>query len=218
MRYLLLFFSIFFLVNISCATDQPVIERPEGPVPTIPIEAEPEVQALIQELTEQELQELFPLLPARPEPVPEIERLPTESVLDPAPETQDDFDPISISQEEFETTKADIQKLILDLNGIIRARNYNTWLTYLSEEYRRRINSREFLNEIKTRSPVLGDRINNARDYFTYVVVPSRANDRVDDIEFLTRHKVAAYTLDRNGNRLILYDLEIIDNKWMIVH
>ena len=56
------------------------------------------------------------------------------------------------------------------------------------------------------------------RDYFDNVVVPSRSNDRVDDISFISENRVKAYTEDNRGNRVVLYDLEIIDNTWKIIN
>jgi hypothetical protein len=191
MKYWPLFLAVFMLMNISCASNPPVVENSveDPPIAVLP-EPEPVEQPPVQVQTVVETPPTPPAVPV--------------------------FNPASISQEVFDTAKADIQRLVEDLNRIIRAGNYNTWLTYLSEEYRNRINSREFLNEINTYPGVRG-RINSARDYFNYVVVPSRANDHVDDIEFISQQEVRAYTLGSQGQRLVLYDLEYINNRWMIV-
>jgi hypothetical protein len=187
MKYWLQFLAVILLINISCATNPPVVvnlaEAPPVAVLPVPVDPPP-AQATVE--------------------------------TPPAPPAEPVFDPSSITQEVFDTAKADIQRLVEDLNRIIRAQNYNTWLTYLSVEYRNRINSREFLNEINTYPGVRG-RINSARDYFNYVVVPSRTNDHVDDIEFISQQAVRAYTLGSQGQRLVLYDLEYINNRWMIV-
>ncbi|MDR1252282.1 MAG: hypothetical protein LBK62_08955 [Treponema sp.] len=130
------------------------------------------------------------------------------------------FNPVDISQEVFDSTKVEVQKFIMDLNQIIRGRNYNAWRTVLSDDYFRTISSSQFLATIsdlpamKTRKIVL----KNPQDYFNYVVVPSRANDRVDDIEFLSRNRVKVYTLNANGERLRLYDLEHTGNTWIIIN
>ena len=59
--------------------------------------------------------------------------------------------------------------------------------------------------------------LRTARDYFENVVVPSRSNDQVDDIEFISDTQVKAYTIDARGHRLILYNLENIDDQWKII-
>ena len=157
--------------------------------------------------------------PAQETPPP-VQDAPPEPVQAPAEEAG--FNPDRISQETYDTTMSEIQQLVGELNGIIRARNYNSWLTYLSEEYRNEINSREFLNELVQTYPAFRGRINNARDYFTNVVVPSHANDHVDDIEFVSENRVKAYTIfvAANGQRerAVLYDLELIDGKWKIIN
>jgi hypothetical protein len=145
------------------------------------------------------------------------------------------FDPDNISDEVFLAAKADITALIDELNGIIRARNYSVWLTHVAGSYLKEISSRAFLDE-KTEELYRRDQIvaqnlgrdpelvakrvlSTPRDYFNYVVVPSRANDRLDDISFLSSTRVRAYTVDeRRGQRLVLYDLAHINDKWMIVN
>jgi hypothetical protein len=134
------------------------------------------------------------------------------------------FDPGSISQELYDSTKADVQKYIESLNQIIRNKNYNAWKEELSPEFFAEISSPAFLRSVsetdamKTRNIVL----RTAQDYFNNVVVPARANSRVDDIEFIGQHRVMAYTIatNREGQtqRLRLYDLENIGNIWKIVN
>ena len=172
-----------------------------------------------------------PFLIAYPEPIPrftvaQVEPvfLPVEPVPPPAelsPEaaliaSEAIFDPLSISQEVYGATKSDIQELVERLNSIIRTRNFNTWVTYLREDYYQKISSREFLSDIVRRFPVFRGRINNARDYFTHVVVPSRTNDRVDEIEFISENEVRAYTVDSRGQVLVLYNLEKQGGQWKI--
>ncbi|MDR2144403.1 MAG: hypothetical protein LBP29_08545, partial [Treponema sp.] len=54
------------------------------------------------------------------------------------------FDPSSITKEEFDTTKVEVQHLIQKLNDIIKAKNYTSWVSYLGEDYFRLISSREY--------------------------------------------------------------------------
>ena len=147
--------------------------------------------------------------PAVPQPV----------VLEPAPPPLEYvFEFGTITKVEFDTAKSEIQKLVEDLNKIIKAGNYNTWLTYLGEDYRQRINSKNFLNDLMEKYPSFKGKINSARDYFNYVVVPSRTNDRVDDIEFISKNEVYAYTEDAKGQTVVLYHLKNLDGKWKITY
>jgi hypothetical protein len=129
------------------------------------------------------------------------------------------FDPSSISQVEKDTSMQEIRQLTQQLNTIIRAKNYNAWITYLDPGYLATINSREFLDNV-SKSPTLVKQkiaLNSAYDYFINVVVPSRANSRVDDIEFVSKNRVKAYTIDNKENRLRLFDLEKTGTGWKII-
>jgi len=114
----------------------------------------------------------------------------------------------------------EIQQLTQRLNGIIRAKNYNSWVTYLDPAYLATINSREFLETVSKAEVLVKQKIvlNSAYDYFINVVVPSRANSRVDDIEFISQNRVKAYTIDAKANRLRLYDLEKTGAGWKIIN
>ena len=66
-----------------------------------------------------------------PEPLPEPPPQTTAPMEEPFIADQA-FDPANISEDLYETTKAEIQDIIQKLDIIIRDRNYNAWLGYLS--------------------------------------------------------------------------------------
>ncbi|MDL2229809.1 hypothetical protein LJC14_06120 [Treponema sp. OttesenSCG-928-L16] len=172
-----------------------------------------------------------------PEAVPEETAVPGDSFeedLRPLPEeegslaeqaaAEDDddpyFDPASVSQELYDTTKSDVQELIQNLNQIIRARDYDAWVSYLGADYFTAISSPEYLNRISESARLKAQNIalKTPQDYFIHVVVPSRANDRVDDIEFISKKRVKAYTITPSGQRLRLYNLEDTNAGWKIIN
>jgi len=148
---------------------------------------------------------------------------------------KEEFDSASISEARFQATKKELTAFIVELNGIIKARNYNAWVAHLDDSYFQEISSKAFL-DAKTEELYLRDQVvaqntgrdprlvpkrilRTPRDYFDYVVVPSRADDRLDDIAFISETHVRAYTIDeRRGQRLVLYELASINNKWLIVN
>ena len=194
------------------------------PLPVEPSPPPVEPEPLLVEPSSPPFEPTFP--PAELDPIP-VEPPPAEPVLalvepvrpqtEPAPAPVEPlFDLQNIPIEVYEETKSEIQELVEHLNRIIRARNFNSWISYLTEDYYQKINSREFINNLVIRFPIYRGRINNARDYFSLVVVPSRANDRVDEIEFITENEVRAYTVDARGRAVVLYHLEKLDGQWKI--
>jgi len=141
-----------------------------------------------------------------------------------AAQQSDDFDPTTISQQLYDTTRDEVRRFIEALNQIIRDRKFNEWKANLSPEYFAEISSAENLQNLSEQPAMKTRRIvlRTAEDYFLNVVVPSRANLRVDDIEFISGNRVKAFTFTKNSAgediSLRLYDLEKIGNTWTIIN
>lgn len=210
-RALAILFVPALILSVSCRTPAPVQE------PIREVKQEPKVEAKQEPRVEEKI----------PEVIPEKEEEADEAVVeepkveittppaDPAP-----FDPSSITKEVFDSTKTDVQALIQRLNGIIREKDYETWVTFLGKDYRAALSDPSFLGRISA-STVLRKQnvtLRSLRDYFIYVVVPSRAYDRVDDIEFIGQNRVKAFTVDSKARRLRLYDLEKTPTGWEIIN
>ena len=194
-----------------------------GTVPT-----PPKAPLVVEPVVEGEVPPAPPIEEKSPEVINQAEA-PVETPVN------NTFDPNNVSEEMFRTAKTEITVTIFELNWIIKAKDYKAWVNHLSEPYFLEISSKSFLDE-KTdelyrrdqivaqntgRDPGLVEKriLRTAMDYFNYVVVPSRANDKLDDISFITETRVRAYTVDeRRGQRLVLYDLAHIDDKWLIVN
>jgi hypothetical protein len=158
--------------------------------------------------------------PATQDPSESVPAAQTAAPVEIEDDDPDTFDPGSITQDLYDSTKSDVQHLIEELNGIIRAKNYNAWKSYLDEKYLADISSSEYLRRISNTAAMKSQKIvlKVPEDYFNYVVVPSRANSRVDDIEFITQRRVKAFTITEKGQRLRLYDLERSSSGWKIIN
>jgi len=122
-----------------------------------------------------------------------------------------------VSEEVYSRTFEEIGQFIDDLNQIIRNADYESWLTYLSEEYIRTTGDPAYLRD-QSEKPLLKQadiRLEDLRDYFVYVVVPSRTQATLDEIEFIDENHVKAIAVLR-GTRVILYLLENVEGQWKI--
>ncbi len=153
-----------------------------------------------------------------PEPEPELEIEPEpepEPVVEPEP--MDEPEPIEVSEEVYEQTFSEVELVIQELNEIIHRGDYRKWRTYLTSRYIDVMSSPETLAEV-SQSPVLRRNDIVLRDlegYFRYVVVPSRARSKVDDLVFYSDTVVEAFT-ERDGVMYLLYDLRQVDGEWKI--
>jgi len=136
----------------------------------------------------------------------------------------------AISREVYELTLADVRHFVDGLNALILKKDYNGWKAYLSDEFFARISSPEFLADASEAAVLKSKKIvlKTPNDYFLQVVVPSRSNSRVDEIEFTDGNKVKVFFREervrKNDNesttevrRLRLYELIRIDDTWKII-
>jgi hypothetical protein len=127
------------------------------------------------------------------------------------------FNPNSISKEEKEKVRENINIYVSQLNAIIRRKDYNEWLKHLSPAWESYLASRQNLMQASQAQRIRDNGIvlKSLFDYFVNVVYPSRQNLRIDDIEFVDENKVKAYMVN-NGQRLRVYELERNGDTWRI--
>ena len=148
-----------------------------------------------------------------PVPATPVEEVVPAPVIAPVP-----FDPATVSVELKQATFFDVRSLIQGLNSIIQAKDYESWSAALTPEYQAYYSSDETLVKISDAAVLKrqGIVLRSLQDYFIHVVYPSRQNDRVDDIEFISPDRIKAITINLKGERLVLYNLEKIGDTWKI--
>jgi len=166
-----------FLFIFSCqSTDNAPVDEP-------PQEEQPVVEEPAAEETE----------PAAPqEEVPEV--------------VVSDETGFEVSVELYEQTFNEMKLLIEKLNEIISDKNYEKWKLFLSEDYIKTYNDKAKLKQISEQSQILADNgivLENLKDYFEWVVVPSRSKAALDDLVFLDDSHLTAYMLIK-GRKTIL--------------
>jgi hypothetical protein len=128
------------------------------------------------------------------------------------------FNPATVTEEVKTATFVDVRALIDSLNRIIRAQDYDAWLSNLTEDYIAYYSDPGILAKY-SEYPIIkqkGIQLQSLKDYFLYVVFPSRQNDKVDDIEFVGENLIKAIIVSPKGDRNILYMLEKHGDAWKI--
>ena len=147
-----------------------------------------------------------------PEPQPEPEAV-TE--LDPEPAADDEE--FEVTEELYDETFDEVEQVLAHLNQLIADRDYEGWRELLSDEFVQAHSDPDTLRE-RSKSPVLQRRsvvLEDLQDYFEYVVVPSRANARLDDLRFLDDDRVEAL-MEVRGQEILLYQLKRDNDDWKI--
>lgn len=127
-----------------------------------------------------------------------------------------EFGEVKITKKNYNDTMSEIKVVVEELNKTTSSKNYSTWLKFLSNEYRETYSKPSVLKSTSDTLPVKGLKLNNLKDFFNYVFVPSRQNIKVDDIKFLSPVKVNVIMFTK-GKELLVYNLEKINEKWLLV-
>ena len=128
------------------------------------------------------------------------------------------FEGISITKKDKEIAKSEIEEVVKKLNDITAKKDYGRWRYWLSTEYIKEFSKPDVLRKTSEGLPsnLKGKQLKSIEDYFYYVFVPSRQNGRVDDIAYLTPTKVRVLKIT-STQTLIFYNLEKIDERWLLV-
>ena len=149
---------------------------------------------------------------------PQAEPVAASASVTPPAEQPQDFDPKGVTAEVKTATFVDVRSFIDSLNQIIRNQDYDAWLSHLSDDYVKYYSNPDVLAKY-SEYPIMkrqGITLTDLHDYFVYVVYPSRQNDKVDDIEFVSTNLIKAITINSKGDRNILYMLEKHGDTWKI--
>ena len=157
----------------------------------------------------------------KPEPAAEPEQkiepqITAESAAVPESEIIARFDDVIITKETYDQTKAEIEKIVGQLNGITSSKDYAKWLDLLSEEYKTEYSKPAVLKIVSEALPVKGVKLKSLQDYFLYVFVPARQRIRVDDINFTSPTHVEV--LMKQGSKfLVIYSISNVSGSWKLV-
>ncbi len=129
-----------------------------------------------------------------------------------------EFDGVAITKKDKALAKSEIEVVVSKLNAITAESDYSGWIGFMSAEYKKEYSNPAVLKQVSKGLPgaAKGIQLKNLQDYFKFVFVPSRQNVRVDDIIYKSPTRVKVIKKD-NGKSLIFYNLEKINNRWLLV-
>lgn len=199
---------------------EPVIEKVEAPKPAPVIEpkVEPKVEPKIEQKPEPKVEPKVekPVIKEEPKPAPQKEEPPVSEEAKEYQRSVSTLGDKAISIDAFQEDKKDIMNIIDDLNDVMKNKDYNTWLNYISDGSKEYWSNPANLASVANRLPIKGIKIKSLRDYFIFVFIPSRANSKVEEIRYISPVLVKAVEPKENED-LIYYIFEKSKNDgWKI--
>ena len=150
-----------------------------------------------------------------PSPTPQTVEPPADGVTEASPPPA--ANQFVATEELYKKTFNEVQDVIAELTRIIAEGDYAQWLTYLTTDYVGRTGSAAFLDEA-SQAGVLkknGIVLTSLQDYFNNVVVRSRLQAKLEDINFVDATHVKAVTRIQ-GAPVILYYLVQEEGRWKV--
>ena len=120
-----------------------------------------------------------------------------------------------ITTEMFNTDKEDILKIISELSAIMKSKDYNTWLRYLTPESIEYWSTPRNLAAVSQRLPIKNYKLKDFQDYFEKVFILSRINRVVDEIRYDSKDKIKAVQFLPEQD-IIYYNFEKRDGNWLL--
>jgi hypothetical protein len=119
------------------------------------------------------------------------------------------------SKDLYNKTFDEIDHFISELNDIIRNQDYDAWVNCLTKNYILEKSDPHFLENLSD-EPTLKEqkiKLTTIKEYFMYVIVPSRAKPKLEKIVFIDKEHVKALST-YFGETVVLFYIEKVDGTW----
>lgn len=120
-----------------------------------------------------------------------------------------------ITPDTFAEDKKAILETIKELDLIMKNRDYNGWLNYLTPQSIEYWRQKSHLQAVSARLPGNKIQLKTLEDYFNWVFRLSRQNARVDEIRYISSKLVKAVQVSGNQD-IIYYQFEKQNGKWLV--
>jgi hypothetical protein len=121
-----------------------------------------------------------------------------------------------VTKDEFAEDKAEILKIIKELQKVMERENVEEWLTYVDTAsknfYSNPVNIRKVQKKLPNKAIVL----NGIGDYFKYVFIPSRKNREITEIRYISKTNTKAVQVNDDHSITRYYQFIKINGKWYV--
>ena len=199
-----LFTIIFGVCLISCGS-APVEKAPEPEAPAIEetLIDEPEVEDVTEADDEVELinEEVSQIDEEEEEYIRSTQALSAEEL---------------VTKDEFTEDKAEILRIINELQSVMEKEDVEEWLTYVDKNSKSFYSNPSNIRKVQKKLPNKAVILNGIGDYFKYVFIPSRKNREITEIRYISKTNTKAVQVKDDGSITIFYQFIKINGKWYV--
>ena len=125
-----------------------------------------------------------------------------------------------VTKEEFAEDKAEILRIIKDLQKIMEKEDVEAWLNYVDKDSKNYYSNPTNIRKVQKMLPNKAIVLNGIGDYFKYVFIPSRKNREITEIEYISKTNVKAIQVNETSagktKRTRYYQFIKLNGKWYV--
>lgn len=122
----------------------------------------------------------------------------------------------TVTKEEFAEDKAQILKIISDLQNIMQKQDVNAWLKYIDPVSIKYYSNPQNIRKAQKKLPNKAIVLNGIGDYFKFVFIPSRKRSEVKEIRYISKTNIKAVNVKEDGGITVYYQFVKVNDKWLV--
>ena len=184
-------------------------------------EVEPEAPVVEETVSEEVIEE-----PQQPDEVEdvfdEVELIDEEvSLIDEDEEeylrsTKDLAEDEIVTKDEFAEDKAEILRIIKELQKVMEKEDVEDWLKYVDKDSKNFYSNPANIRKVNKKLPNKAIVLNGLGDYFKYVFIPSRKNREITEIRYISKTNTKAVQVNEDGSITRYYQFIKVNGKWFV--
>lgn len=121
-----------------------------------------------------------------------------------------------VTKDEFAEDKAEILRIIKELQKVMEKEDVEDWLTYVDKDSKNFYSNPANIRKVNKKLPNKAIILNGIGDYFKYVFIPSRKNREITEIRYISKVNTKAVQVNEDGTITRYYQFIKVNGKWYV--
>ncbi len=121
-----------------------------------------------------------------------------------------------VTKDEFAEDKAEILRIIKELQKVMQKEDVEAWLKYVDPASKNFYSNPVNIRKVQKKLPNKAIILNGIGDYFRYVFIPSRKNREITEIRYISKTNTKAVQVNDDGSITRYYQFIKINGKWFV--
>ena len=121
-----------------------------------------------------------------------------------------------VTKDEFTEDKAEILRIIKELQKVMEKEDVEDWLKYVDKDSKNFYSNPANIRKVNKKLPNKAIVLNGIGDYFKYVFIPSRKNREITEIRYISKTNTKAVQVNEDGSITRYYQFIKVNGKWYV--